>query len=111
LRERTLSTLNGEADRWSGEKDFTASELDAYGWPLTASIAKGPLSYTLELRSAGPDGLPKNSDDIVVSRSERHGESSLTKEASKAAEGIAEGAASGTIKGIKKGLGLGAEDK
>jgi hypothetical protein len=111
LRERTLSTLNTEADRWDGGKAFDTTATDAYGRPLSATVEKGTLSYTLELRSAGPDGLPKNSDDIVVTRSKRHGESSLTEEAAKAAEAVAGGAASGTVKGIKKGLGLGGGDK
>jgi hypothetical protein len=111
LREQTLSILNTEADRWDGSKDFVTTATDAYGRPLTASVEKGTLNYTLEVRSAGPDGLPKNSDDIVVTRSKRHGESSLTGEASKAVEDIAGGAASGTIKGIKKGLGLKGGDK
>lgn len=30
LRERTLSTLNTEADRWEGGKDFDSSATDAY---------------------------------------------------------------------------------
>ncbi len=107
LREQTLSVLNTDADRWDGGKEFSTNATDAYGRPLTAAVEKGTLSYTLEVRSAGPDGLPKNSDDIVVTRSKRHGESSLTEEAAKAAEGVAGGAASGTIKGIKKGLGGG----
>jgi len=66
LRERTVSTLNTEADRWDGGKDFAPTATDAYGRPLTATVEKGMLSYTPELRSAGPDGLPKNSDDVVV---------------------------------------------
>jgi len=111
LREQTLSVLNTEADRWDGGKEFATTAADVYGRTLTASIEKGTLSYTLEIRSAGPDGLPKNSDDIVVHRSKRHGESSLTEEVAKAAEGVAGGAASGTIKGIRKGRGLGGGDK
>jgi hypothetical protein len=111
LREQTLSTLNTEADRWDGGKEFTTTATDAYGRPLSWSVEKGILSYTLEVRSSGPDGLPKNSDDLVVTRSRRHGESSLTDEASRAAEGVASGAASGAIKGIKKGLGLGGDKK
>ena len=111
LREQTLSTLNTEADRWDGGKNFATAATDAYGRSLTWSIEKGTLNYTLEVRSAGPDGLPKNSDDLVIHRSKRHGESSLTEEAAKAAEGVAGGAASGTIKGVKKGLGLGGGDK
>jgi hypothetical protein len=111
LREQTLSVLNTEADRWDGGKEYATTATDAYGRPITANIEKGTLNYTLEVRSAGADGLPKNSDDIVVTRSKRHGESSLTEEAAKAAERVSGGAASGTIKGIKKGLGLGGGDK
>lgn len=106
-RERTLSILNTEADRWDGGDEFETAAVDAWGQQLSAMIERGPINYTVTLRSNGPDGLPKNSDDIVVTRSKRHGESSFTQEASRAAEGVAEGAASGTIKGIKKGLGLG----
>jgi hypothetical protein len=104
LREQTLSTLNTEADRWDGGPEFVTPAADAYGRPLSASIEKGVLNHALELRSAGPDGLPKNTDDLVVTRSKRHGESSLTEEAAKAAEGVATGAASGMIKGLKQGL-------
>src|SRR3954453_22965028 len=111
LREKTPSVLNSEADRWDGGKGFSTTATDAYGRPLSATVEKGTLTYTLALRSAGPDGLPKNSDDIVVTRTKSHGESSLTEEAAKAAEAVAGGAASGTVKGIKKGLGLGGGDK
>ncbi len=111
LREQTLSVLNSEADRWDGGKEFATTATDAYGRPLTATVEKDTLNYTLDVRSAGPDGLPKNSDDIVVHRSKRHGESSLTEEAARAAEGVAGGSASGTIKGIKKGIRLGGGDK
>ncbi|MDZ7620408.1 MAG: hypothetical protein U1E05_25680 [Patescibacteria group bacterium] len=107
LRERTLSVLNTEADRWDGGKDFSTSATDAYGRSVSASIEKGILSYTLEVRSKGPDGLSKNTDDIVVTRSKRHGERSISDEATKVAEDVAGGVASGTIQGIKKGLGLG----
>src|SRR5262245_31597175 len=73
LRERTLSTLNTEADRWDGGKTFDTQATDAYGQPLTANVEKGTFSYVLEVRSSGPDGLPKNSDDITVQRTKRHG--------------------------------------
>jgi len=111
LREQTLSTLNTEADRWDVGKDFKSSATDAYGRALSVSVKKGTLNYTLEVRSGGPDGLLKNNDDIVVTRTKRHGESSISTEAAKSAEEIASGAASGTIKGIKKGLGLGGGEK
>lgn len=111
LREQTLSTLNTEAERWDGGKDFTTSASDAYGRPLLASVEKGTLDYTLKVRSCGPDGLPHNTDDVVVTRSKWHGGSSLSEEAAKAAEVVAAGAAKGTVKGIKKGLGIGVEGK
>ena len=111
LREQTLSVLNTEADRWDGGKEFVTVASDAYGRSLSYTVKKATLDYVLEIRSDGPDGLPKNSDDIVVTRSKRHGETSLTGEAAKAIEGVASGAASGTIKGIKKGLGLGGDKK
>src|SRR5688500_7831054 len=88
LRERTLSVLNTEADRWDGGKEFATTATDAYGRPLTSSVEKTTLSYVLEVRSSGPDGLPKNSDDIVVTRGKRHGETSITEEAEKAAESV-----------------------
>src|SRR5882724_7788038 len=68
LRERTLSTLNSVADTWDGGPDFKTTETDSYGRPLVATVSKGTLNYNLELRSHGPDGLAKNSDDIVVHR-------------------------------------------
>ena len=111
LRERTLSVLNTEADRWDGGKDFATTATDAYGRPLSCMVTKTTLNYVLEIRSLGPDGLPKNSDDIVVTRSKPHNETSLTKEAAKATESIAEGGASGIVKGIKKGLGIGGDKK
>ena len=111
LREQTLSVLNTEADRWDGGKEFTTTATDAYGRPLLSHVEKTTLNYVLEIRSTGPDGLPKNSDDIAITRSKRHGETTLTEEGAKAAEGVAGGAASGTIKGIKKGLGLGGDKK
>ena len=111
LREKTLSVLNTEADRWDGGKKFDTTAVDAYGRPVTCSVEKTMLNYVLEVRSNGPDGLAKNSDDIVVTRSKRHGETSITEEAGKAAEVVTGGAASGAIKGIKKGLGLGEKKK
>lgn len=111
LREQTLSVLTTEADRWDGGKEFATTATDAYGRPLQVGVDKGVLSYTLTVRSTGPDGLPGNSDDIVVTRSKRHGESSRTGEAAKAVEKVAEGAAGGVIRGIKKGLRPGGQDR
>lgn len=96
LREQTLSTLNVEADKWQGGKNFATTAVDAYGRPLTFSVEKGTFSYTLEIRSNGPDGLAKNSDDIIVTRSKSHGEGTVT--------GV-------VVDDIKKGLKLGGDKK
>ena len=105
LREQTLSTLNTEADRWDGGQAFATTSTDAYGRPLSASVRTGPLHWTLELRSLGPDGLPQNSDDLVVTRSTRHGQSTLAREAARVVETVAEAAARGAVGGVKKGPG------
>src|SRR4051794_2244665 len=75
MRERTLSILNIEADRWDGSKDFATSAVDAYGQPISARVEKDLINYVLEVRSRGRDGLLKNTDDIEVTRTKRHGES------------------------------------
>jgi hypothetical protein len=111
LREKTLSVLNTEADRWDGDLKFTTAATDAYGRPLTCALKTTTLDYVLEIRSNGPDGLPKNSDDIVVTRSKRHNMTSISKEAAKMVEEVSSGASSGVIKGIKKELGLGNRDE
>ena len=107
LREKTLSVLNTEADRWDGGHEFVTTANDAYGRPLTSHVEKTTLNYVLEVRSHGPDGLPKNSDDIAVMRSKRHGETSVTEEAGRATEALSRRAARGLIKGAKEGLGIG----
>jgi hypothetical protein len=111
LREQTVSLLNTEADRWDGGKNFATTAVDAYGHPLTSTVTKTTFHYVLEIRSNGPDALPKNSDDIVVTRSKRHTETSLTEQAAKAVESVSSGAASGIIQGIKKELGSGGKKK
>ena len=109
--ERTLSLLNTEADLWQGGANFATNATDAFGNKLSSNVEKGPLHYVLEVRSNGPDGLPKNSDDIMVTRRERNGETTLTEEAKKSVEAVSSGAASGAIRGIKEGLGFGDIEK
>ena len=102
LREKTLSTLNAEADRWEGGPDFKTDVSDAYGNEVVSSISKGVLNYELELRSHGPDALPKNSDDIVVRRRKPHGESTVNKELERGSESIGRGGIRGAIQGAKE---------
>jgi hypothetical protein len=115
MRERTLSILNTEADRWDGGKSFETSVVDAYGRPISARVEKGLMYYVLEVRSNGRDGLLKNTDDIEVTRSKRHGESVVSDEAirdvGKVSSGVTSGATSGVIEGIKEGFGLGRKNK
>lgn len=107
LRERTLSLLNTEADRWDGGKDFATSAVDPYGQPLTGQVEKGVIYNVLEVRSNGPDALPKNNDDIVVTRSKNHGEFSITENVKKGTAAVSSGMVSGAIEGTKEGLGFG----
>lgn len=103
-REQTRSTVNVEADRWSGGPTFHTAASDAYGHPLTSRIEKGILNFNLEVRSNGPDGLPKNLDDIVATRGKPHGESSLTDVTAKVTAGAVRGGISGIISGVKRSL-------
>jgi hypothetical protein len=105
LSEQTISTLNTEADKWDGGPDFNTAATDAYGNPIVVRITKGTLNDVLELRSHGPDGLPKNSDDITVGRSKRHGESTVNKEIERGSESIGRGGARGLIQGAKEAFG------
>jgi hypothetical protein len=107
LRERTLSLLNTEADRWDGGKDFATSAVDAYGNPISASVTEGILNNRLEVRSHGRDGLPKNTDDIEVDRTKRHHKSVVSDQAVQDIGKVSGGVAKGTIDGIKQGFGFG----
>src|SRR4051812_37505995 len=111
LRERTLSVLNTEADRWDGSKDFATSAVDAYGQHISASVKKGLVNYVLEVRSSGRDGLFKNTDDIGVTRTKRHGESVVSDQAVQDVGKVSGGFASGAVGGIKEGLGFGRKGK
>jgi len=104
LQEKTLSTLNTIADTWDGGPDFKTTATDAYGNPLVATVSKGLLNRDLELRSHGPDGLPKNSDDLVVHRHKPHGESTVHKEIEKASESVGLGGVRGIVQGAKEAL-------
>ena len=104
-REQTLSTLNVEADTWDGGPDFKTTATDAYGNAIVAKVTKGVLNYGLELRSHGADGLPKNSDDIVVHRSKHHGESTINKEIERGSESVGRGGIRGAIQGAKEAFG------
>jgi hypothetical protein len=104
LREKTLSALNTEADTWDGGPDFKTAAEDAYGRPLVAKVSKGLLNNNLELRSYGPDGLPKNSDDLIVHRYKPHGETTVNKEIEHASESIGRGGVRGAIQGAKEAI-------
>jgi hypothetical protein len=111
MRERTLSVLNTEADRWDGGKDFVTSAVDAYGQPISASVKKGLVNYVLEVRSSGRDGLFKNTDDIEVTRTKLHGESIVSEQAVQDVGKVSSGVTRGAVGGIKEGLGFGPKGK
>lgn len=105
--ERTLSLLNTEADRWDGGEEFATAAEDPYGHPLTSQVEKGVLNYVLEVRSNGPDGLPKNSDDIIVTRAKPHGGFSVVEQIKKGSEALGGGLTRGVIQETKEQLGFG----
>lgn len=96
--EETLSKLNTEADRWDGGESFKTSETDGWGKALYWKITEGKVLRDLTVGSSGPDGLPKNSDDITAMRSKTV---FTIKGAAKAAAG---GVAEGAIVGVKAGF-------
>jgi hypothetical protein len=104
LREKTISTLNTAADAWDGGPDFKTDATDAYGNPIVATVSKRLLNRVLEVRSYGPDGLPKNTDDITVTRQKAHGETTVNQELETGSESIGRGGARGIIEGIREGL-------
>jgi ribosomal protein S10 len=72
-RQRAMSELNVLADAWDGtEKPPATDKVDPWGQTYTASVSKGRYNFDLTVRSNGPDGLPKNSDDITVRRASPH---------------------------------------
>ena len=103
-REQTLSTLNTVADTWDGGAEFKTDATDAWGNTVVAKVNKGLLNYDLELRSHGADGLPKNTDDVVVHRHKRHGETTVNQEIERGSESVGRGGTRGIIQGVKEAV-------
>ena len=97
------SQLNTLANTWDGTEVFVVKDEDPWKTPFIHIVNKGSLSYTLELRSAGPDKLPGNADDFVVYRSKRHGENTINAELEKGSESITRGLGRGLTKGLIEG--------
>ena len=91
--KETISRLNSQADTWDESKSFQTEEKDAWGKPLYYKITEGKLIRELVVGSPGPDGLPKNSDDLVV----------LRQKTVFSIEGAANAAVSGSVGGAMKG--------
>ena len=103
-KEQTISILNTIADNWNGDEKTPElnSAIDPWGHPIQAVVKKESYFYTLEVWSNGPDGLQKNSDDLIVTRTKQHKEilPTVNKELEKTSSSIS----SGIIQGIRKGL-------
>ena len=67
-RETTLSRINTAVDDWDAGGPTPPSFRDAWGREVRLSVEHGPVHDVLTIRSVGPDGLPKNSDDLVRTR-------------------------------------------
>jgi hypothetical protein len=76
LKQRTTSDLNVIAQEWDGKANppDLKGRLDPWGNQYQAAVTKEKLNYKLSVRSPGPDRLPYNSDDLVVTRQAAHGE-------------------------------------
>lgn len=100
--EQALSQVNVIVRKEFNDKNFptdgTTGEKDAWGHDLTWDLEKHWNSYSLKVRSNGPDGLPYTKDDITATSSVK-----VTDEES-ASERFVRGLARGTLKGIKQGL-------
>jgi hypothetical protein len=104
--EVARSELNQQADKWDGGEKFAAEGTDPWGEPYTGRVDKGVAYYTLTLRSNGPDKLPQNRDDVVVTRTHKH--TPLSDAAAPAVEKLGEAAGKGLgrggVSGIREGL-------
>ncbi len=109
LRGKTLSDMNNLADGWIGKETLPdlRNMKDPWGNPYIASVSKGDIHFILTIRSAGPDGLPQNDDDITILRYKRHGEYSMNEEVEKGAASISRG----LFKGAKEGLSKDPKEK
>lgn len=102
LLQKAYSDLNVIADTWDGKTDppKTDGKVDPWLHPYAVDIGKTPLSNELVVRSNGPDGLPRNADDVYVRRYVRHGETTINKEAERGVASLTRG----LMKGLKEGL-------
>ncbi|MBY0359657.1 MAG: hypothetical protein K2W82_16755 [Candidatus Obscuribacterales bacterium] len=87
-------------DKEFEEKTFLdegkTGQIDPWGQEISWLLKESTFGYTLEVRSAGPDQLPKTRDDIFRTKGIRTGEGM--------SERLAKGLSRGTIRGIKEGL-------
>ena len=100
-QQQATSDMNVLADTWDGKEapPSMQDKVDPWGHAYTASVSKGMLNYVLEVRSNGPDGLPKNKDDMVVTRYARHGDTTINKEVERGGASLTRG----LTKGVKEG--------
>ena len=99
-----LEVLIRKVDKANHEGQSISTEeleptMDPWGHPVICEFNKS--QSTLELRSAGPDGLPYTKDDIVVTRTYKKAFHKLMEEN---AESLMRGLTRGSVGGAREGL-------
>lgn len=104
-RDIAQAQANQMADTWDGGPKFTAEGADPWGEPYSSKVDKGPVSYTLTVRSNAPDRLPQTRDDIVAARSHKHTPVSAAAApgVERFSEALGKGVGRGGVAGIKEG--------
>jgi hypothetical protein len=99
----TKSRVETLAADWDGTDTYKPDpQSDAWGKRIAVKAGKDDTHYHLSVRSAGADGLPHTSDDIVATREVRH--KSLASQASGAVSEISGAATRGATKGAFQGV-------
>ena len=82
-------------------------EKDPWGHPLKVDYAQGGFAETINVRSAGPDGVYHSHDDIVASGMSANlkgvGEG-LKQNAQETSSNVAKGLVKGTVDGVKESI-------
>jgi hypothetical protein len=80
------------------------SQVDPWGNKLICDFMKGEKKNVLELRSAGPDGLPYTDDDIVVKKEYVKDQTTLSKRVEAGVESFMRGLTRGSVGGAREGM-------
>lgn len=106
--QRALSQVRTVAEKLDGnladdglfKQDAPISETDPWGHEIAVVYRKNnDISTTLIVRSAGPDGLPNNADDIAVQKT-RFRKDATKQQIEETTRGLTRGAFGGMVEGL-----------